>query len=141
LVSGLSVNGRKTKEQWFNTSAFTLMNHPLGALGTAGRGIIRGPGIANQDISIGKNWSVPWIKSSYTGSEASIQFRAEFFNAFNHTQPVNVDTNFIAGNVVYDAPPASATKIVSYSQINSNFGHVTSYRDPRQIQFGLKLNW
>jgi hypothetical protein len=141
LVPGLSANGRKTKQEWFNTSAFTLTDHPLGALGTAGRGIIRGPGIGNQDISIGKNWSVPWIKSSYTGSEASIQFRAEFFNAFNHTQPVNVDTNFIAGNVVYDGPPASATKIVSYSQINSNFGHVTSYRDPRQIQFGLKLNW
>jgi len=141
LVSGTSANGPKIKTEWFNTNAFTLTNHALGALGTAGRGILRGPGIGNQDLSIAKNWSAPWIKSSLTGSEASIQFRAEFFNAFNHTQPVGVDTNFIAGNVVYDAPAATATKIVSYTQINSDFGHVTSYRDPREIQLGLKVSW
>jgi hypothetical protein len=141
LVPGTTVSGPKSKTEWFNTNAFTLTDHALGALGTAGRGIVRGPGIANQDIAIVKNWFLPWIKTAYTGDAASIQFRAEFFNAFNHTQPVNVDTNFIAGNVVYDAPAASATKIVSYSQTNANFGHVTSYRDPRQIQFGLKLNW
>jgi hypothetical protein len=47
------------------------------------------------------------------------QFRAEFFNAFNHPSFLGVSTNVDS----------------------SLFGQVTSTHDPRLIQFGLKLNF
>ena len=46
-----------------------------------------------------------------------LEFRAEFFNAFNHTEWNNVSNSFSA----------------------SNFGAITSAHDPREIQLGLKL--
>jgi len=45
------------------------------------------------------------------------QFRTEAFNIFNHTNPNGVGTTLGT----------------------STFGHITSYRDPREMQFGLKL--
>ena len=48
-----------------------------------------------------------------------MQFRAEFFNAWNHAQFQNPD------GTVGDA----------------NFGQVTQARDAREIQLGLKLIW
>lgn len=42
-----------TPGRWFDPCAFTLQ--PLGFLGTAGRNIIRGPGLANVDVSLTKN--------------------------------------------------------------------------------------
>jgi hypothetical protein len=49
--------------------------------GNAGNGIVRGPGQANWDMAIIKNTSVPWPNEG-----ARVEFRAEFFNAFNHPQ-------------------------------------------------------
>ena len=46
-----------------------------------------------------------------------VEFRAEFFNAFNHTEWNNISTTFT----------------------NGNFGAITSTHDPREIQLGLKL--
>jgi hypothetical protein len=46
-----------------------------------------------------------------------MQFRAESFNTFNHTEFNGVDTG----------------------STDSNFGQVTSTYDPRELQFGLKL--
>ena len=67
-----------------------------------------GPGRIGIDLSLAK----------FRFSErTNLQFRTEFFNAFNHT-------NF--------KPP---TKLLG----NAKFGRVTSARDPRIIQFGAKL--
>jgi hypothetical protein len=80
-----------------------------GTLGDAGRGILRGPG-AN-------NWDMGFIKNNRLTENVSLQFRAEFFNIFNHTQFLEVDT-------VFTSP---------------TFGRITSARAPRSIQFGLKV--
>jgi hypothetical protein len=47
------------------------------------------------------------------------QFRGEMFNMFNHTNPLNVNT----------------------TRTSSQFGQVTSTRDQRLVQLGLKLNF
>jgi len=47
----------------------------------------------------------------------TLQFRAEFYNVWNHTQFNNVSSTYTS----------------------SNFGQVTSTWDPRTLQFGLKL--
>ena len=62
---------------------------PLFTFGNSGRNSLRGPGINNADISLFKN-----IKFS---ERTTMQFRTEFFNAFNHAQffiPGNSDTAF-----------------------------------------------
>ena len=56
---------------------------------------------------------------------ASVQFRAEAYNVFNHTQfsAVNTDPRFDAqGN-----------------QVNLSFGQITAARDPRIMQFALRV--
>jgi hypothetical protein len=136
LVDGATLTGPQTADEWFNTSAFTLLNHPAGALGSAGKGIIRGPGVHNWDVAFLKSWNLSWLQGSRTEAPR-LQFRAEFFNAFNHTQFLNIDTNFGAFNIQFDNP-ANPTKIVSY-QNNPSFGSVTRVRAPREIEFGLKL--
>ena len=47
----------------------------------------------------------------------NLQFRAEAFNVWNHTNFSGVDTGIAS----------------------EQFGQVTSTRDPRNVQFGLKL--
>ncbi|MBO0798198.1 MAG: hypothetical protein J2P31_05195 [Blastocatellia bacterium] len=69
----------------------------------------RGPGINNWDVSFSKRTAIR--------ENVSLQFRAEFFNLFNHTQWSGV----------------------SASLSSANFGRVTSARDPRITQLGLRL--
>ena len=71
---------------------------------------LRSPGIRNWDLSIFKEWRVK--------ERATVQFRAEAFNAFN--------------TVRFGAPNTSVT--------SNQFGQIsTQANSPRQVQFGLKL--
>jgi hypothetical protein len=110
-VGDPNANAPHTIAQWFNTSAFALV--PAGQVrpGNAGRGVVRGPGHQRWDFSVFKN-----IK---TTEAIRLQFRAEMFNIFNHTNPLGVGTAFGT----------------------TTFGQITSTRDPRIVQFGLKLNF
>jgi Carboxypeptidase regulatory-like domain/TonB dependent receptor len=80
--------------------------------GNTGRGIQRGPGQNNTDISIAKATVVGGLSK-----EGHVDFRAEFFNTFNHTQ---------------FGDPGTTVSTPSFGIINSTI--VT----PRLIQFGLK---
>jgi hypothetical protein len=84
------------------------------ALGDLGgpRSICCGPGINNFDMSLQKETPI--------GERVNAEFRAEFFNIFNHTQFLNPDGNFSDG---------------------ADFGRVTHTREPRQIQFALKISF
>jgi hypothetical protein len=99
----------RTVERWFNTDAFAPFNPAPQAFGNAGVGIMRGPGAAIFDFSLAKNVRLDETRD--------IQFRTEFFNAFNHP--------------VFNPPDIRAD--------SSTFGQVLSARDGRVIQFGLKL--
>jgi hypothetical protein len=106
---------------FFNRAAFTTI--PIvGGDGTAGTGgagwgnsgiaPIQGPGQFNFDASISKVMPLPRIKEN-----SQLQFRAEFFNMFNHAQFNNPAANF--------AVPT--------------FGQITSTSvNPRLIQLALK---
>jgi hypothetical protein len=72
-----------------------------------------GPGQANIDLAISKTIPLRWIFDS-----SSLQFRAEMYNALNHPQFADPDTDF-----------ASPT-----------FGVIRSTSvNPRVVQFALKL--
>ena len=74
--------------KWFNTSAFAL--NPIGTVGSTGIDIVRGPALSNLDFAMFKNFQ---IKERF-----KMQFRAEFFNALNHTVLGNPNTTFTNGN-------------------------------------------
>lgn len=102
-------SGRSTGEkllQFFNTKAFAP--NAIGTFGNVGRNALRGPGLANLDLGIFKDFA---IRENH-----SLQFRAEGFNALNHA-------NF--GNPV--------TRLASPS-----FGMIQSAGSARIIQLGLK---
>ena len=103
----------KTRLQWFSPTSFA---DAVGHFGNAGNGVLLSPGLELWDLSAIKNVNI--------GERAKFQFRAEFFNAFNHT-------NFGA--------PSPSGGGVSTNVDSSTYGQVTSAHDPRQIQFGAKL--
>ena len=82
----------------------------LGTLGTAKRTICCGPHLSQSDFAI--------LKTIPTSENTHVDFRAEFFNIFNHTQFFNPDGNTSDGN---------------------QFGQVSQVRDPRLVQFALKF--
>jgi hypothetical protein len=107
-----------TVTQWYNPSCFTLP--PVGIIGDLGRYALIGPGLVNQDFSI--------MKDTKIRERLDIQFRAEFFNIFNHPdfgEPTS--TNFVSGATV------------GTGKINPSAGIITTTtNNSRQIQFGLK---
>lgn len=94
---------------WFDKSAFALP--ALGSFGNAGRNILRAPGFWTTDWSISKEF--PFAESR------KLQFRTEFFNTLNHTNP--------------GSPTATVT--------SPNFGRILGYRGPRILQMSLRLNF
>ncbi|MGH9842501.1 MAG: TonB-dependent receptor domain-containing protein [Blastocatellia bacterium] len=117
-----------TREKWFDPTAFrrTECNIPNRAdlchYGNAGPGILTSPGQRTFDLSVYKNWRMAAI------SEVTrLQFRAEFFNAFNTPQfgqPNGIGW-VTSDSIIPDAP---------------RMGEIRGLRLPmRVIQFGLKL--
>jgi hypothetical protein len=99
----------RTIDRWFNTDAFAAFSPAPQAFGNAGVGIMRGPGLANFDFTLAKNFQI--------NQRRYVQFRTEFFNAFNHP-------NF--------GPPNIARE-------SSGFGQILTAGNARIIQFGLKF--
>ena len=91
-----------------------------GQFGNSGRDILRGPGINNWDLGLGKDFKFT--------ERVSFQFRAEAFNVFNHAQ--------------YGFDPFTSTGIgapVGDNPNNPGFGAVQAARPGRILQFGAKL--
>jgi len=115
IVAGCKNNGnlphgQRTISRYFNTSCFYPA--PYGTYGNVGRDTIEIPGLNNWDLSL--------FKTAHITERLKTQFRAEFFNAWNHAQFGPPDTN-----------PLDAT-----------FGQITSTaHDNREIQFALRLDW
>jgi Carboxypeptidase regulatory-like domain/TonB dependent receptor len=92
LVTSGSVQSKLNN--YFNVACFTTPP-VVGAdgigttFGDSGTGIVNGPAQANLDLAISKSFALRWPIES-----GSLQFRAEFYNAFNHPQFSNPDTNF-----------------------------------------------
>jgi hypothetical protein len=74
-ATGLPVfSGTQTLDRWFNTAAFAVA--PAYTLGSASRFPLHGPGLENWDLSLQRNFMIR--------EAVKLQFRGEFFNAFNH---------------------------------------------------------
>lgn len=106
---------------WFNPAAFAPPSD--GSFGSTGRAIFRLPGVNQWDLTLSKSWHV--------SQDVRLQLRADFINAFNHTQ---LDPSAIQ-NVCPSNP--AATCVVS----GNAFGQITGARNPREVQLGLRLSW
>jgi hypothetical protein len=100
---------QKNNLYYFDPSSFSEDN-TLGRIGNSPRSICCGPHISQTDFAILKTFPVT--------ESMRVDFRAEFFNIFNHTQFYNPDGNFSDG---------------------AQFGQVSQVRDPRLAQFALKF--
>lgn len=98
----------RTIQQWFNPAAFATP--PAFTWGTLGRNTLRGPALHNFDLSASKKWLF--------SESRELQFRAEFFNAFNTPQ---------------FGLPAATVGAAGAGTIAS------TQRAARQLQFALRL--
>jgi len=94
-------------EPYFNIDNTVLPD--AGTIGNCGRGGLTGPGV--------NNWDIGLLKNTHVTERVNIQFRAEFFNTWNHAQFGGVAVNPLWGG----------------------YGRVNWARAPRDIQFGLKV--
>jgi hypothetical protein len=97
----------KDVDGWFSTSSFA-QPAPL-TWGNSPRNAIKGPGR--------HNWNLSLYKTFQFTERAGLQFRADSFNTWNHTQFTGVDTGLLGGG----------------------FGKVNAVADPRTFQLGAKV--
>jgi hypothetical protein len=156
-------SGKHGTLQWINPGCFTFAQAPAGVnpltqcdqgfiaanpglpantcinlLGNLGRNTVTGPGLINIDYSMTKNIPIKRISESF-----NIQFRAEFFNIFNHPNFAPPIDNL---DVLGGASPPFTNPVAPFTSPNSlgtsTFGQLTRTQSPeRQIQFGVKVSW
>jgi len=101
------LNPKTSGGYWFNTS--NIADPAAGTFGNMPHALCCGPALSNTDLVIAKRTPIT--------ERLNTEFRAEFYNAWNHTQFTNPDGNFT----------------------DSTFGLVSKARDPRVMQFALKI--
>ncbi|HEX9005349.1 MAG TPA: carboxypeptidase regulatory-like domain-containing protein [Blastocatellia bacterium] len=117
LADGFTDANPQSGVLWFDPTAF--VNPALYTYGNTPRAIsqFRNPGAIIVDMSVFKNFVIT--------EGLKLQFRAEAFNAPNHVNLGFPNTSFSPGANGLNA--------------SASFGRITSSRDPRQMQLGLKL--
>jgi hypothetical protein len=109
--------GDRTPARWFNTQVF--VNPALmtpGVWGNSGRNILIGPGFQNWDLSL--------IKNIPLHERRKLQFRAESFNVFNHTNFTGIGTT---------------VRLDASGNPTGGFGSVNAAGPGRVLSLGLKL--
>ena len=115
---GLAADRTRVRTSWVNTCAFT--DPPFGSFGDVSRNSVQGPGYQIWDFSLFKNFPI--------SERTKLEFRAEFFNVFNHP-----NLQFAKSG------PQNSINTTTFG--TPEFGFLTAARDPRQIQFALKLSF
>ena len=171
LVANIGCGG--SGSTWINPAKFTLDGYVLGSDPTSPRGICSGPGIADTDFSLRKNFKIT--------ERVRMQFEVDFFNLFNKTQfnstgldlslsnfavtcaagassdpnepwcaghpnhSVFWSQNATTWNLPATAPECATGGVPCTFTIGgaaqSSFGKVENDRGPRQIQYGLKIDF
>jgi hypothetical protein len=109
IQPGSDYGGANSELYWFNPNAFST-TQPL-KFGTSGRDILSAPPLWNTDLSLFKIFPIT--------EQVRLQFRAEMFNAWNHTN--------------FNPPQLNAA--------SPFLGQLQSALPPRILQFGLRLQF
>ena len=113
-------DGERGPNGWINPAAFRAA--PDDRRGTAGVGIVPGPGRQTWDFSFRKVFRFR--------EDVRVQLKADLFNAFNRANFRNPDTNWGRLNAAGDCSPC-----------RSQFGTISDTAPGRQIQLGLKFTF
>jgi hypothetical protein len=123
VIAGIPKSGF-SENQFLNTGVFActearcgnLFPAPaLGHMGSLGRNTFIGPGYINTDFSAIKRTHIPW----FVAEGAQLEFRAEFFNLFNHVNLTGMNTDINGGA----------------------FGLASGAFPARDIQFGIRIEF
>jgi hypothetical protein len=109
---------RKTGGFYFNPAAFA--GSALGQEGNANHRFFHGPGVNNFDFAV--------LKRTPVSEHVNLEFRAELFNIFNHTQ-------FLGPSGISSFNP------VTHVSTTGTFGQVSAAAPPRIGQLALKLSF
>jgi hypothetical protein len=110
IANGNLPSSQRSPSNWFDVNAFPIPDQYT--FGNAGRNVLDGPGTQVWNLSLRKSFAV--------SERINIEFRAEFFDAFNHP-------NFAQPDSEIDDGPGAA-------------GVITSLASPmREIQFGFRI--
>ncbi len=99
-----------------------------GDIGNTPRNVLRLPGVINFDLAIFKNIHI--------NERATVQFRWETYNLFNHTNFRDIDAA-----MTFDVVKDPRTGELSRIQTNNRFGQPTSARSPRVMQGSLRFSF
>ena len=110
-VSNPNTGAPHNLKQWFNTAAFTQVPAGQYRPGNAPVGDIVGPG--------SEIWNLSLFKNFHIANTAVMQFRAESFNTFNHTNFTGIATTLA----------------------QTNYGQVTAADNARVLQLALKVHF
>lgn len=129
LASGVSLTppGGKTVANWINPAAFAA---PAGEFGTAPRNLLRGPGTWQVDFGASK--TIPLAE------RGRLEFRAEFYNIFNHPQLGQPQSTFNPSN------SSGFGSIISTVNLNTAIvSPITPVGSgtPREMQFALRFEF
>jgi hypothetical protein len=116
------MNPRNSGNLYFSPASFSTS--AIGSEGDSARRFFHGPGI--------NNWNMALHKGTPITERVNLEFRAEFFNLFNHTQFIAPSGIGLCGG--------PSTSVVSCSTVGS-FGQITEAQAPRLGQLSLKLNF
>jgi hypothetical protein len=109
--------------EYYNPNCFAL--EPVGTLGNLGRNVFSGPGLQDFDFAV--------LKDTKLRESLLLQFRAEFFNLFNHP-------NLPAPNTgVFTQGPNGTGAVSPIAGVISPLVPYETVTSSRQIQFALKL--
>jgi hypothetical protein len=110
-----------------NTNCITRAAYAIPALGTFGslhRNDLHGPGFAQANVSLFKDFPVY--------EQVKMQFRAEAFNVFNHANIGNPNSTL----------PSISSTTGTFDFTGSNFGTISSMANnysPRMLQIAAKI--
>jgi len=105
----------------------TKFRPPVGGdIGNQPRNVFRGPGFWNVDFGLSRSFPLP-----YLGEQGRIQFRADLFNLFNHT-------NLNSPNRVFESPAFGQATFGRQGFGSTEISAAPLDEQPRRVQFALK---
>jgi hypothetical protein len=127
---------------YLNPAAYLLppitdsSGNTLSPFGTLGRNPVRTPTLNETDLDLNKKFSTPIQR-------LKVEFRAEFYNLFNHTN-YYLASGAVSGTQgtafgTYGVGGSAPVGNFSAGALNANVGQISSTFTPRVVQFGLKL--
>jgi len=118
------VNPADVSVKWFNINAFQAAAN--GTIGNVGRNTVEGPGYANLDAAIAKNFP---IKES-----VRLKFQVECYNFTN-------SVNFLVDNPGSSPNSFRMPNRTPQQNVNTSFGAMLADRGGRVLQFSLRLDF